>query len=136
MKKLLLIITTGFCLVSCSKNMTKPSSGGAANQNVFYRDSDISIENMAGSSSDNKTVTISFTTGFEKNICRIELMSSSDASTFCTTQFSDVSGNSSSKKNYSFSDTKTTGSMMYYLLRFKTNDGNWNYSPYLTVKVY
>ncbi|MBV9963752.1 MAG: hypothetical protein JO072_16035 [Parafilimonas sp.] len=134
MKKLLLIIVTGISLVSCTKNVAKPSSTGAANQNVFYRDADIVVENMVAVPSTG-AVTINFSTAFENNISRIELMSSTSATTFCTTQFVDVTGNSFSKKNYSFSDNNATGSTMYYMLRFKDNNGNWSYSPYLTVKV-
>jgi len=135
MKKLLLIIVTGISLVSCTKNVAKPTSAGAANQNVFYQDADITVENMVAAPAVTGTVTINFSTAFENNISRIELMSSTTATTFCTTQFVDVTGNSFSKKSYSFSDTNAKGSTMYYMLRFKDNNGNWSYSPYLTVKV-
>ena len=135
MKKLLLIIVTGISLVSCTKNVAKPSSTGAANQNVFYQDADIAVENMVAVPASTGTVTINFSTAFENNISRIELMSGISATSFCTTQFVDVTSNSSSQKNYSFSDDKATGSTMYYMLRFKDNNGNWSYSPYLTVKV-
>lgn len=136
MKKLLLIIVTGFSLISCTKNISKPSSAGAADQNIFYHDSNIYVENMVAEPTATGTVTINFTTAFENNISRIELMSSTDANTFCTTQFVDVNGNSTSKRNYSFSDSRVQGSTMYYMLRFKNNNGNWSYSPYVTVKVY
>jgi len=134
MKKLLLIILTGISLVSCTKNVVKPTSTGAANQNVFYRDADVAVQNMVAVPSTGM-VTINFSTAYENNISRIELMSSTTATTFCTTQFVEVTGNSFSKKSYSFSDNDATGSIMYYMLRFKDNNGNWSYTPYLTVKV-
>ncbi|MBS1746893.1 MAG: hypothetical protein JST21_12050 [Bacteroidetes bacterium] len=132
MKKFLLVITTGICLVSCSKNVSKP---GAANQNVFFQDANVSVENMIAESPASSTVTISFTTAFENNLSSIELMSGTTTNNFCTAKSVDLSGNSSTKKNYTFSDSNAKSSTMYYLLRFKDNNGNWTYSNYLTVKV-
>ena len=134
MKKFLLVITTGLCLVSCTKNVSAPEPG-AANQNVFFQDANVAIENMIAEPSESNTVTINFSTAFENNLSRIELMSSTTTSTFCTAQSVDLSGNSSSRKSYTFSDANAKGNTMYYLLRFKDNNGNWAYSPYLTVKV-
>ena len=90
---------------------------------------------MKAVSTASNTITINFSTAFENNISRIELMSSATATTFCTTQSVDITGNSSSKKNYTFSDSNVKGSTMFYMLRFKDNSGNWTYSPYLTVLV-
>ena len=133
MKKFLLIILTGFSLVSCTKSVS--TSSGAANQNIFFKDANVAVENMVAVPTASTIVTINFSTAFENNISRIELMSSSSSNTFCTTQSVDITGNSSSKKNYSLSDSNLKGSTMYYMLRFKDNTGNWTYSPYLTVQV-
>jgi len=133
MKKFLVIILTGISLVSCTKKISTPT--GAANQNVFFQNANVDIESMVAVPTAANTVTINFSTAFENNINRIELMSSSSANTFCTTQSVDVTGNSTSKKNYTFSDSNVKGSTMYYMLRFKDNSGNWTYSPYLTVQV-
>ena len=132
MKKFLLVILTGLSMVSCTKNVSTP---GAANQNIFFQNADVAVENMIAVTSSASTVTINFSTAFENNISRIELMSSSISSTFCTSQAVDLSGNSSGKKNYSFSDSNVKSSQMYYMLRFKDSNGNWSYSPYLTVQV-
>ena len=80
-------------------------------------------------------VTVSFSTVFENNISRIELMSSATPNTFCLAQSVDITGNSSVKKNYSFSDVNAKGNTMYYLLRFKNNLGDWTYSNYINVQV-
>jgi len=132
MKKFLLIILTGISITACTKKVAVPT--GAANQNVFFQDANVAVENMEAVPTAG-AVNISFSTAFENNISRIELMSSATASTFCTTQAVDVASNSSVEKNYSFNDSNVKGSTMYYLLRFKDNNGNWTYSPYLTVKV-
>ncbi|MEP6465298.1 MAG: hypothetical protein ABJB05_03290 [Parafilimonas sp.] len=133
MKKFLLIILTGFSLVSCTKKVSTPT--GAANQNIFFKDANVAVENIVAVPTKSSNVTINFSTAFENNISRIELMSSSSTNTFCTTESVDIAGNSSSKKNYSFSDSNVKSSTMYYMLRFKDNTGNWTYSPYLTVQV-
>jgi hypothetical protein len=133
MKKFLLIILTGFSLISCTKKVSTPT--GAANQNIFFKDANVAVENIAAVPTGSSSVTINFSTAFENNISRIELMSSVSTNTFCTTESIDITGNSSSKKDYSFSDSNVKGSTMYYMLRFKDNTGNWTYSPYLTVQV-
>lgn len=133
MKKFLLVIVTGLSIVSCKKQISTP---GAANQNLFFQNANVVVENVIAESTTNGTVNISFSTAFENNISRIELMSSANTHNFCTSQSVDVSGNSSVEKNYSFSDANVKGSTMYYMLRFKDNNGNWMYSPYLTVKVH
>jgi len=132
MKKILIILLAGISIASCTKTVSAPS--GAANQNVFFKNADVIVENMVAVPTTSSSITINFSTKFENNISRIELMSSATASTFCTTQAIDVTSNSSVKKNYSFSDSNLKGNTMYYLLRFKNNNGDWSYSPYVSVK--
>ena len=132
MKKFLLIILAGVSITACTKKVSAP---GAANQNLFFQDANVAIEDIEAVPTATGAVTVSFSTAFENNISRIELMSSSTAGTFCTTQSVDVVGNSSVEKSYSFSDPNVKSTTMYYLLRFKDNNGNWTYSPYLTVQV-
>ena len=131
MKKFFVIIVTSISLLSCTKQISTPS--GAANQNIFFQDAHVSVENMMVTSTG--TVTVSFSTVFENNISRIELMSGATTNTFCLAQSVDVTGNSSVKKNYLFSDANAKGNTMYYLLRFKDNLGNWTYSNYMSVQV-
>lgn len=133
MKKFFVIILTGISLISCSKQVATPQ--GAASQNVFFKSAIVTVEDMAAKPTAPGNVLISFSTVFEKNISRIELMSSASPNTFCTAQAIDVTENSSAKKTYSFSDANVKGNTMYYLLRFKNNDGDWVYSSYVTVKL-
>ena len=133
MKKFFVIILTSLSLISCTKQVSTPS--GAANQNVFFKNANVAVDNMVGVPTGNNSVTVSFSTAFENNISRIELMSSASTSTFCAIQAIDVTGNSTVKKNYSFNDSNLKGSTMYYLLRFKDINDNWSYSPYLNVRV-
>ena len=133
MKKFFVIIATTISLLSCTKQISAPS--GIGNKNIFFQDVHVSVENMMVTSNGSAIVSVRFSTVFENNISRIELMSSATTNTFCLTQSVDVTGNSSVKKNYSFSDANAKGNTMYDLLRFKDNLGNWNYSNYINVQV-
>jgi hypothetical protein len=133
MKKFFVIIVTSISLISCSKQVATPQ--GAASQNIFFKSAGVTVEDMAAKPTAPNNVLISFSAAFEKNISRVELMSSASPNTFCTAQAIDVTGNSSAKKTYSFSDANVKGNIMYYLLRFKNNDGDWVYSSYVTVKL-
>jgi len=95
MKKFLLIALTGLSLVSCTKKVSTP---GAASQNIFFQSADVVVENMIAVQTTTSSVTVNFSTAFENNLSRIELMSSADNSTFCTSQAVDVTNNSSAKK--------------------------------------
>ena len=133
MKKFFVIITTAISLVYCTKQLSTPQ--GAVNQNVFFQNPDVTVEDMIAQPAATDSIYISFSTVGEKNISRIELMSSASPNTFCTAQAIDVTGNSPAKKTYSFNDANVKGSTMYYLLRFKSINGNWAYTNYVTVKL-
>lgn len=133
MKKLLVILLTGLSLTSCTKKVTSPN--GAANQNIFYQDANVAVENLKAVPTATGTVNVSFSTAFANNISRIELMSSTTNSTFCTTQTVEVESNSAVPQNYSLTDAHIKSSTMYYLLRFKDIKGNWSYTSDFTVQV-
>lgn len=133
MKKFFVIILTSLSLLSCTKQVSTPQ--GAANQNMFFNNANVAVNNMVAVPTANNSVIINFSTAFENNISRIELMSSASTSTFCMAQEIEVTGNSTGKKNYSFTDSNLKGSTMYYMLRFEDNNGNWSYSPYVSVSV-
>jgi hypothetical protein len=133
MKKLIFVLVTGVLLVSCSKKDV--SSPGAANQTVFFKNSNIEVENLQASAVSDNNLTVSFSTAYENNIRRIELMSSASVNTFCTIQGVNTESNSQTVKAYSFNDEDIKGSTMYYMLRFQDNYGNWTYSNYYTVKI-
>lgn len=133
MKRLIFVLVTGVFLVSCSKKDV--SSPGAADQTVFFKNANIEVENLQASRVSTSGVTVSFSTAYENNINRIELMSSASVNTFCTIQGVNTESNSQTVKAYSFKDENIKGSTMYYMLRFQDNYGNWTYSNYYTVKI-
>ena len=133
MKKFVFVFFTGIFLVSClNKDVSTP---GAANQNVFFKSANVEVENLQASQISSNAVTVNFSTVYENNIKRIELMSSVSITTFCTIQGVNTDSNSKTLKQYSFQDTDIKGNTMYYLLRFEDRLGNWTYSDYYTVKI-
>lgn len=134
MKKLIFVFVTGLFLVSCSNK--EVSSPGAANQSVFFKNANVLVENLQATQVSSDAVSLSFSTVYENNIRRIELMSGATPSTFCSIEGENVDGNSASVQAHSFQDTNLKGSTMYYMLRFEDNLGNWTYSNYYTVNVH
>jgi hypothetical protein len=133
MKKLVFVFFTGIFLMSCSKEDV--STPGAANQNVFFKSANVEVENLQVSQVSSNTVTVNFSTVYENNIKRIELMSGASTNTFCTIQGINSDSNSQTLKKYSFQDTNVKGDTMYYLLRFEDSLGNWTYTGYYTTKI-
>ena len=133
MKKLVFVFFTGIFLVSCSNK--EVSTPGAANQNVFFKSANVEVEKLQASQISSNEITVKFSTVYETNIKRIELMSSASTNTFCTIQGVNTDSGSTTLKQYSFQDTNIKGDTMYYLLRFEDSLGNWTYSNYCTVKV-
>jgi hypothetical protein len=133
MKRLVFVFFTGIFLVSCSKNDV--STPRAANQNVFFKSTNVEVDNLKVTQISSDAVIVNFSTVYETNIKRIELMSSASTNTFCTIQGVNTGSSSQTLKQYSFQDTNIKGNTMYYLLRFEDNLGNWTYSGYYTVKV-
>ena len=132
MKKFFVIMVTVTGIISCSKQVSAPQ--GAASQNMFFQNANVAVKDMAAKPTASNIVTISFTTLFQNNISRIELMSGTTANNFCTAQYADIS-NSVNSKSYSFTDVNVKAGTMYYLLRFKNNNGDYAYSSYVTVQV-
>lgn len=133
MKKLIFVFVTGFFLVACSKKDV--SSPGAAYQAVFFKNANVEVKDLQASQVSSSGVTVNFSTAYENNIKRIELMSSASVNTFCTIQGVNTESNSESPKSYSFQDNNIKGDVMYYMLRFEDSNGNWTYSGYYTVKI-
>ncbi len=63
MKKLIVVFFAGVFLMSCSKkDVTLP---GAANQNIFFKSSNVEVKSMKAIQEVNNTVTVSFSTLYE-----------------------------------------------------------------------
>ncbi len=133
MKSLIAALSLTLFLVSCSKEaavVTKSSQ-----QQLFYKDGNIAVSDMAAVQTNATTVTVRFATLYETNIQKIEVMSGNTATQLCTIGELDVTGNTNRTANYSVDDTNLKGKTMYYMLRYTLTTGDWGYTPLVSVSV-
>lgn len=133
MKSIIAVISLTVFLVSCSKeSLVVPQS---TQQQLFYKDGNIAVSEMAAVQTNASTVTVRFATLYETNVQKIEVMSGNTTTQLCTIGELDVTGNSSKAVTYSVDDTKLTGKTMYYMLRYTLTTGDWGYTPLVSVSV-
>jgi len=132
MKSLIAVLSLSVILISCSKQaLVVPQD----TQKTFYKDGNITVDNMTAVAKDANTVTVSFATSKETNIQKIEVMSGATQNQLCTFSELALSGNSSQKVDYSVDDKNVKGSTMYYMLRYTLTTGDWGYTPVVSVSV-
>lgn len=127
-----LFIIATLALVSCSKNVNSPAE--EQSHLVFYQAQNVKVENFTAVETTPGNIQVSFTTTYENGIQQIEIMSTASTDHFCTTKIFTVSGNSFGNKQYVYNDNLIKGATMYYMLRFKDANGNWEYSDYYTIQ--
>ncbi len=133
MKPLIAALSLTLFLVSCSKEAAViPQS---TQQQLFYKDGNIAVADMAAVQTNATTVTVRFATLYETNIQKIELMSGTTTTQLCTISELDVTGNTNRTANYSVDDTNLKGKTMYYMLRYTLTTGDWGYTPLVSVSV-
>lgn len=132
MTKFSVFVLSVLILTSCSKkDIGTPDS--ETQSIIFYQDSNVGVLDLGASQTSSNSISVSFKTSFEKDVAKIEIMSSGDANNFCTVDVININENSSGTKSYSFSDTKLKGNPMFYMLRFTYSNGDWGYTPYYTI---
>ncbi len=132
MKSLLAVLSISVILLSCTKQaLVIPQN----TQKTFYKDANIAVSTMNAVQKDPSTINVTFATLYENNIQKIELMSGNTDSQLCTIDELDVTGNSSQPANYSVDDTNLKGKTMYYMLRYTLTNGDWGYTPLVSVSV-
>lgn len=133
MRKFLAPLILGVFFIGCaSKDATTPIK----NENqIFFKDGNIAITDLKLQQSGNESVVIDFTTLYEKNVTKIELMSGEDLNTFCSIAVMEVKENSYQKKVYEVIDDDTKSDVMHYMFRFTYSNGKWSYSPTTTIQL-
>ncbi|HWB28453.1 MAG TPA: hypothetical protein VG738_23435 [Chitinophagaceae bacterium] len=132
MKSLIAVLSLSVILVSCSKQAQVIPQN---TQKIFYKDGNIAVSSMTAVLKDANTVTVSFATMYETNISKIELMSGSTENQLCTIDEMSVTTNSNQPVNYAVDDTNLKGSTMYYMLRYTLTNGDWGFTPLVSVAV-
>lgn len=95
----------------------------------FFKDANLAVTSMQGINvSGNTKVQLSFTTIYEKNISKIEVMAGDSPNYLCSISEINLSSNSSTSKTYTVIDNNPKTQTVYYLLKYSLNNGDWGYT--------
>ncbi len=119
-------------LVSCTKESVAPAK--ADNQSVTtaavsYKDNSISVINFKARPTD-KGIEVIFTTLFEKNIVKLEVLRGCTATNLCSIYQQSIMADSYAVNQYStydFNDSKAAA--LYYMVKYTLASGDWGYTP-------
>ncbi|HNL82451.1 MAG TPA: hypothetical protein PKG56_03605 [Chitinophagaceae bacterium] len=129
MKKVLVFLFSIILFTSCSKqdNFIEPTNSTTGNQ-LFYRDAHLAIQSFTLSGTNNNSIQIDFSTLYEKNISKIEIMSGETPNYLCAVYTVNLTINSAQLKNYSVTDSKTSSSTAYYMIKYTLNNGDFGFT--------
>lgn len=130
MKPIIAVLSLTMFLVSCSKEaLVVPQT----TSQLFYKDGNIAVSSMQAVQTNPSVVTVNFATLYEKNISKIEVMSGVTTTQLCTIGELDLTGNTSTTTSYSVNDTNIKGNVEYYMLRYTLTNGDWGYTPLVSL---
>lgn len=120
-------------LNSCTKGMlAAPKSLNqniAVNNTVSYQDNSISIVDFKAGL-DNNAINVTFTTLYEKNIVKLEILRGLTINNLCSIYKQDVSTDSYSATKYSILDKENYNiDAIYYIVKYTLANGDWGYTP-------
>ena len=120
-------------LVSCTKESLNAPGKNVTTLNktaaVSYKDNSISITDFKAQATANN-IEVGFTTLFEKNIVRLEILRGYTSSNLCSIYKQDITSDSYSAVRYSTSDlNENKSSSLYYMVKYTLANGDWGYTP-------
>lgn len=120
-------------LFSCTKeSVVAPKATNqtiAANTAVTYKDNSISVVNFQAWTENNE-IKVGFTTLYEKNIVKLEILKGLSINNLCSIYTQRVAANSYSSTQYSTSDVNENKvSNIYYMVKYTLANGDWGYTP-------
>lgn len=132
MKKIIGFLFAIVLFTSCSKqdNFIEPNNSSSNNQ-LFYRDAHLAIQSFTVSNTNTSAVQVDFSTLYEKNISKIEIMSGETPNYLCAIYTVNLTINSAQLKSYSFADTKTSSSTAYYMIKYTLTNGDFGFTNVL-----
>ncbi|MBX2931631.1 MAG: hypothetical protein KF781_06790 [Chitinophagaceae bacterium] len=131
MKKLFGLLLTIILFTSCTKqdNFIAPTEDN--NSQLFFKDANLAVRSILATASTNASIKIDFSTLYEKNITKIELMSGETPNYLCAIYTVNITINSSQLKNYSTIEDNPKSQTMYYMIRYTLANGDWGYTNIL-----
>lgn len=115
-------------MASCSKknDVLEPVQEQTTTSS-FFRDANLAVASMTAANASGK-VQINFTTVYEKNIAKIEVMAGDSPNYLCSIFESAPNGNSTQSKSYTVTDNAPKAQTMYYMIRYTLTNGDWGYT--------
>ncbi|MCZ2299050.1 MAG: hypothetical protein LC134_06220 [Chitinophagales bacterium] len=132
MKKVLGFLFAIILFTSCSKQDNfMPQTQAETGTPLFYRDAYLAVTSFTANAVGASSIKLDFSTLYEKNISKIELLSGTTPNTLCVIYSTDINTNSSQLKNYNYIESNPKSSTMYYLIRYELNNGDWGFTDIL-----
>jgi len=120
-------------LTSCTKEPL--SVPGAVTQNlaaitaVAYKDNSISIIDFKAQQGSG-AIQVKFTTLYEKNIVKLEILRGLTENNLCSIYKQDVNSDSNAAIQYYTSDSSNNNEpAIYYMIKYTLANGDWGYTP-------
>jgi len=128
MKKYVSAVVLACILVSCSKkDITTPET--EVTGNIFYRDANIAIADVKGVSKNGSAVEFQFSSLYEKNVVKMELMSGPYENMLCFIHEETIPAASLQRKNYHITEDNANTPTRYYVIKYTLNTGGWVLTP-------
>ena len=120
--------------LSCTKeNASSPSAASIQTSSpVSFTSNNISIQNFEAQESTNQ-ISIGFTTSFQKDVQSLEILRGVSRTNLCSIYKTNGSGTSTAVIQYATNDTQTAP-VMYYIVKYTLQDGDWGYTPIFTLE--
>jgi hypothetical protein len=131
MKKVVSAVVIIIFLASCSKgDIVAPQQQEETNVSAeeFYKDANVSIANVKAVASGDD-VNFQFTSMYEKNVARVEVMSGPYENMLCFFYAQTISTGSNSAKKYTVTETNAASGIRFYVIKYTLKSGAWIMTP-------
>jgi hypothetical protein len=128
MKKFLSAVLAVIVLASCGKDVCAPEQQPEISGKVFYKDGNIAIADIKGSNI-GAGVKVQFSSLYEKNVVKMELMSGPYENMLCFIHEEAIPATSLQKKNYDITEVNANSATRYYVIKYTLKSGGWVLTP-------
>lgn len=129
-----ILLFTCILFLSCTKeNATSPAAASIQTSSpVSFTSNNISIQNFKAQGASNQ-INVGFTTSFQRDVQSLEILRGESRTNLCSIYKTNGSGNSTAVIQYATNDTQTA-SVLYYIVKYTLQDGDWGYTPIFTLE--
>ncbi len=120
--------------LSCTKeNATSPAAASIQTSSpVSFSSNNISIQNFKAQETSSQ-INVGFTTLFQKDVQSLEILRGVSRTNLCSIYKTSGSGTSTSVIQYATDDAQTAP-VLYYIVKYTLQDGDWGYTPIFTLE--